>query len=100
VLIVKRAQCEIGRTRFLISSAVVTMGVNTRGVLSGISPARKWDGAKTSDEAIAPNQTGRHKVILNTGDTVIGYVYGSCPIMFVDRVRVILDARISVIPFM
>ena len=77
MLIVKRAQCEIGRTKFLISSAVVTMGVNTSGVLSGISPARKWDGAKMSDEAIAPNQTGRHKVILNTGDTVIGYVYGS-----------------------
>ncbi len=41
VLIVSRAQWEIGRTKFLISSAVVTIGVKTRGVLSGIRAAKK-----------------------------------------------------------
>ena len=72
VLIVNRAQWEIGRTKFLISSAVVTIGVKTSGVLKGISAARKWVGAYTSEEATAPNQIGRHKVILKTGETVIG----------------------------
>lgn len=62
----------MGRTKFLISSAVVTIGVRTRGVLRGIRPARKWVGAYINDEKIAPNQTGRHIVILNTGETVIG----------------------------
>lgn len=41
VLIVSRAQCDTGRTRFLINSAAVTTGVRTRGVLRGIRPARK-----------------------------------------------------------
>lgn len=41
VLMVRRAQWETGRTRFLISSAVVTIGVRTNGVLKGISLARK-----------------------------------------------------------
>ncbi len=41
VLIVSRAQWEIGRTKFLISSAVVTIGVNTKGVLNGIRAAKK-----------------------------------------------------------
>ena len=37
--------------------------------------------------------------ILKIGETVIGNVYGNCPIMLVERVRVILDARIKIIPF-
>ena len=41
MLIVSRAQWETGRTRFLISSAVVTIGVSTKGVLRGIRLARK-----------------------------------------------------------
>lgn len=99
VLIVKRAQWETGRTRFLINSAVVTMGVRIRGVLKGINLARKWVGAYTREDAIAPNQIGKHNVILKTGDTVIGKVYGSCPIILVERVNVILEAKISLMPF-
>mgnify|MGYP007065670935 CR=1 FL=1 len=45
VLMVKRAQWEIGRTRFLINSAVVTIGVRTSGVLRGINLAKKCVGA-------------------------------------------------------
>jgi hypothetical protein len=71
---VSRAQWDIGRTRFLISSAAVTTGVRAKGVLKGISPAKKWVGAYTRDDAIAPSQTGRHKDILNTGNTEIGKV--------------------------
>ena len=48
---------------------------------------------------IAPNQMGRQMVILNKGETEIGYVYGNWPAIFVDRVRVIEEIRISVIPF-
>ena len=43
VLIVSRAQWEMGRTRFLISSAVTTIGVRTRGVLRGINLAKNWE---------------------------------------------------------